>query len=111
MPACLVFNPDWLIVIDLEFLLHGLLAPSQLWFVNGLGLLRRPTLSQYAWRPMPEFRSRMAQRVQGQQLLTVLGQERLPPDVQRGIRVFARMLLPRYLVGLLPGTTVHDFLK
>jgi len=60
---------------------------------------------------MPELGSELARRVQGQQLLTVLRQEWLPPDVEWGIRVFARMLLPRYLVGLLPGTTVHDFLK
>jgi hypothetical protein len=60
---------------------------------------------------MPELGSGMARRIQGQQLLTVLRQEWLPPDVERGICVFARMLLPRYLVGLLPGTTVHDFLK
>ena len=107
----LVFNPDWLIVINLEFLLRGLQLSSGFMFPNDLWLLRRPTLAKQARRPMPELRSRMAGWVQGQQLLPVLWQERLPPDVERGIRLLARVLLPRYLVGLLPGTTVHDFLK
>ena len=111
LAAGLVFNPDRFIIVNLEFLLNGLCLPSQLRLVNGLWLLRWPPLCKLALRPMPELGSGMARRVQGQQLLTVLRQEWLPPDVKRGICVLAWMLLPRYLVGLLPGTTVHDFLK